>query len=309
MKTIIKIVTVVLLGSFTAHGQQDPMLSQYMFNGLYINPAYAGSHPYWSSSLIYRTQWVGADFEGAPQTMVAAVDGPIQDKNMGLGFLAVHDRIGVTNTTVGMAVYSYQLKLNEKSKLAFGVNAGISQVNSNLRDVKVWDENDEIYASNSAVTVPRIGAGIYYFSDRYFAGISVPTLLAHEEATQFNIDVSKNTFVRRHYLMTAGAVFDVHENWKLKPSFLLKYTKAAPLEGDINLSAIYKDAFWFGSSFRTGDAVALIVQYQTNTYFRVGYAYDIGISGLRTYQNGSHEIMIGVDFGRNLKTIKSPRYF
>ena len=309
MKTIIKIVTAVLLGSFTASAQQDPMLSQYMFNGLYINPAYAGSHQYWSSSLTYRTQWVGADFDGAPQTMVASVDGPIQDKNMGLGFMAVHDKIGVTSTTVGMAVYSYQLKLNDKSKLAFGVNAGMSQVNANLRDVKIWDEGDAIYESSLTQIMPRIGAGIYYFSDRHYAGVSVPTLLSHEEGTAFNIDVSKNTFIRRHYITSAGAVFDLNEKWKIRPSFLLKYTKAAPLEGDINVSAIFKDAFWFGSSFRTGDAVALILQYQTNNYFRVGYSYDIGISGLRTYQNGSHEIMIGVDFGRELKKIKTPRYF
>lgn len=309
MKTIIKIVTVVLLGSFTAHGQQDPMLSQYMFNGLYINPGYAGSHDYWSSALTYRTQWVGADFDGAPQTIVGSVDGPIRGKNMGLGFLALHDQIGVTNTTVGMAIYSYQLKINEKSRLAFGVNAGISQVNSNLREVKVWDTEDPIYANNLSQTLPRIGAGIYYFSDRYYAGIAVPTLLSHEPGTTFNIDVSKNTFVRRHYIMSAGAVFDINNEWKIRPSFLLKYTKAAPLEGDINASAIFKDAFWFGASLRTGDAVALILQYQTNNYFRVGYSYDIGISGLRTYQNGSHEIMIGVDFGRELKKIKTPRYF
>lgn len=309
MKTIITIITGVVLASFTAHGQQDPMLSQYMFNGLYINPAYAGSHDYWSSALTYRTQWVGADFDGAPQTIVASVDGPIYGKNMGLGFLALHDRIGVTNTTAAMAIYSYQLKLNEKSKLAFGVNAGFSQINSNLRDVKVWDEEDPIYANNLSQFLPRIGAGMYYFSDRYYVGVSVPTLLAHEDGTNFSLDVSKNTFVRRHYTLTGGVVIDVNENVKFKPSALLKYTKNAPLEADINFSAIFKDAFWTGVSYRTGDAVALILQYQTNSYFRVGYAYDISVSGLRTYQNGSHEIMIGVDFGRDLKKIKTPRYF
>lgn len=309
MKTILAISTIIVLTSFNASGQQDPMLSQYMFNGLYVNSAYAGSHQYWSSSLTYRAQWVGANFEGAPQTMVASVDGPIRDKNMGLGFITVLDEVGVTRTGVGMAVYSYQLKLNDKSKLAFGVNAGFSQVTSNLRDVKIWDEEDEIYANNLTQIMPRIGAGVYYFSDRYFAGVAIPTLISHEGGTEFNIDVSKNTFIKRHYITTAGAVFDINEKWKLRPSVLLKYTKAAPLEGDINVSAIFNDAFWFGSSFRTGDAVALMLQYQTNSYFRVGYSYDITVSGLRTYQNGSHEIMIGVDFGRELKKIKTPRYF
>ena len=309
MKTIFTIATVIVLTSFNANGQQDPMLSQYIFNGLFVNSAYAGSHQYWSSSLTYRAQWVGANFDGAPQSMIASVDGPIRDKNMGLGFMTILDEVGVTRTGIGMAVYSYQLKLNEKSKLSFGVNAGFSQVTSNLRDVKIWDEEDEIYANNLTQIMPRIGAGVYYFSDRYFAGVAIPTLISHEGGTEFNLDVSKNTFIRRHYISTAGAIFDLNEKWKLRPSVLLKYTKAAPLEGDINVSAIFNDAFWFGSSFRTGDAVALMLQYQTNSYFRVGYSYDITVSGLRTYQNGSHEIMIGVDFGRDLKKIKTPRYF
>ena len=162
MKTIFTIATVIVLTSFNANGQQDPMLSQYIFNGLFVNSAYAGSHQYWSSSLTYRAQWVGANFDGAPQSMIASVDGPIRDKNMGLGFMTILDEVGVTRTGIGMAVYSYQLKLNEKSKLAFGINAGFSQVTSNLRDVKIWDEEDEIYANNLTQIMPRIGAGVYY---------------------------------------------------------------------------------------------------------------------------------------------------
>lgn len=308
MKALQITLLVLIATTFKANAQQDPMLTQYMFNGLYLNPAYAGSHQYWSSTFTYRAQWVGADFKGAPQTIVGAVDGPIPGKNMGLGGMVYHDQLGMTAMTSATAVYSYQLKFTNESKLAFGINAGVTNY-SDIRDPLIWDENDVQYQNNRSVYIPKIGLGAYYFADKYYVGLSVPTLLAYQDGTAFSVDLSKASFLRRHYLMTAGVVIDVNENVKFKPSFLLKYVNNAPLEGDINFSAIFKDQFWIGASYRTGDAVALILEYQTNAYFRVGYAYDITVSGLRTYQNGSHEIMIGVDFGKDLIKVKTPRYF
>jgi type IX secretion system PorP/SprF family membrane protein len=123
------------------------------------------------------------------------------------------------------------------------------------------------------------------------------------------MDLSKSSFLRRHYLFTGGVVLPVSDNVKFKPSVLVKYVSGAPVEGDINFSTIFKDAFWLGVSYRTNDAVGLILEYQTNSFFRIGYAYDVTVSGLRSYQNGSHEIMLGVDFGRDLVKVKTPRYF
>ncbi len=308
MKIFVKVSVVVLL-AFTASGQQDPMLTQYMFNGLYLNPAYAGSHEYWSSTLSYRSQWVGATFDGAPQTVIAAVDGPVRGKNIGLGFIASHDRIGVTRTTTFMADYAYQIKLNDKSKLALGLNAGVAQYSSNLTEVLVWDEGDEIYANNQNKVLPRIGFGMYYFSKRYYIGASIPTLLAYEDGNDFSMDLSRGTFLSRHYLFTAGIVLDVSENVKFKPSVLLKYTRNAPVEGDLNFSAVFRDMFWIGATYRTGDAAAILLEYRSNNFFRIGYSYDITFSGLRSYQSGSHEIMIGIDFGKDLIKVKTPRYF
>jgi type IX secretion system PorP/SprF family membrane protein len=306
-KLIISIV--VLLTASSSFSQQDPMLTQYMFNGMFLNPAYAGSHEYWSSTLSYRSQWVGADFEGAPTTAVVSVDGPIRGKNMGLGFTILHDRIGVTNTSVATANYSYQLRLNQNTRLAFGINAGVAQYSSRLTDVLVWDTQDEVYANNLTKVIPRIGVGTYLFSDKYYVGVSIPTVIAYEDGNDFSVDLSKASFLRRHYLLTGGVVLPVSEKVKFKPSLLLKYVKNAPLEGDLTFSAIFNDAFWIGASYRSNDAVGLILEYQTNSFFRVGYAYDITVSGLRGYQNGSHEIMIGVDFGRDLVKVKTPRYF
>ena len=128
----------LLFGAGTL-AQQDPLVSQYMFNGLYLNPAYAGSHDYWSSTLSYRNQWVR--FDGAPETMIASVDGPIPEKNMGLGFILMHDKIGVSRQNSATANYAYQLKLNKNDKLAFGINAGVSQYSADLTKLTVWDQD------------------------------------------------------------------------------------------------------------------------------------------------------------------------
>ena len=298
------------MATFNANGQQDPMLTQYMFNGLYINPAYSGSHEYWSSSLTYRSQWVGAgsDFK-APETQVVAVDGPIAGKNMGLGAIFVHDEIGVTTMNSFLANYAYQLQLNSNSKLSFGLSAGVSQFTASLRDVEIWDEQDVVYANNTNILLPKFGFGMYYYSKKHYVGVSIPTLLAYQDDKDFSMDLSEASFLRRHYLLTAGVVLDVAENVKFKPSVLFKYVKNAPLEADLNFSAIFKETFWIGTSYRTGDAVAIIFEYQTNSYFRIGYSYDITLSDIRGYSNGSHEIMIGVDFGKDLVKVKTPRYF
>jgi type IX secretion system PorP/SprF family membrane protein len=161
MKTLIITLTLLVV-TLKGQAQQDPMFTQYMFNGLYINPAYAGSHEYWSSTMTYRSQWAGANFDGAPKTLIASVDGPIRGKNMGLGFNIMHDEIGVTNTNMVQVNYAYQLKLDKRHKLAFGVNAGVAQYNSRLTDVLIWDENDQVYANNLTEYLPRVGFGAYF---------------------------------------------------------------------------------------------------------------------------------------------------
>jgi len=308
MKNIVKI-SIFLLCAFNVNGQQDPMLTQYMFNGLYLNPAYAGSHKYWSSTVSYRTQWTGAKFEGAPQTAIVAVDGPIPGKNMGVGFLVMHDQLGVTKSNSFMANYSYQIKLNPTSKLAFGINAGVSQFTANLNDVLIWDEQDQVYSNTLTKILPRVGLGVYYYSEKHYVGFSVPTILSYEDGNKFSMDLSKASFLRRHYLLTGGLIIKAGDMVKLKPSVLLKYVHNAPFQGDVNFSAVFKDQFWVGVTYRTGDAVAILLEYQSNKFFRIGYSYDISFSGLRGYQNGSHEIMIGVDFGKDLVKQKTPRYF
>jgi type IX secretion system PorP/SprF family membrane protein len=305
MKKII--ISTLLLTSVVSQAQQDPMLSSYMFNGLYLNPAYAGSHKYTSSTLLHRSQWV--NFDGAPATYVISADGPIKGKNMGLGGIILHDRIGITKETSFHADYSYQIKAWE-GKLAFGLRAGGSFYSANLDDLKVWDGGDQVYNQGRvSAFLPRFGAGLYYFSNRWFAGLSVPTLFAWQKNYDFHVDVNKATMLHRHYYLTGGYVFDLNEQWKVKPSALVKYLPGAPVQADFNVNFLYKDMLWLGSSFRTGDAVVFLLEYQTNARFRVGYAYDATFSAIRRYSAGSHEVMIGYDFGKDVVKMKDPRFF
>lgn len=307
MKTIVLIMLGILAGS-QAIAQQDPMLSQYMFNGLFLNPAYAGSHKYWSSTLTYRKQWVG--MSGSPETAILAVDGPIAAKNMGLGISFMYDRIGVSTHNKITANYAYQIRTSAKSKLAMGVNVSLSQFNGRLEELVIWDQEDQVFSENiNGKYVPSFGVGAYYFGERHYVGISIPTLFAYQNEYNFNFDLSKASFLRRHYLLTGGYVFIASPRVKIKPSVLLKYVANAPLEGDINLAVYYKDMISAGVSYRTNDAIVFLVEYQANNFFRIGYAYDITTTDIRNYSNGSHEIMLGFDFGKDLIKVKTPRYF
>jgi type IX secretion system PorP/SprF family membrane protein len=307
MKKSIILIFVVLL-NIAAKAQQDPMISQYMFNGLFLNPAYSGSHKYVTSTLLHRTQWV--NFPGAPKTLLLAVDGliPSKSENMGLGLIVSHDQIGATQQTDIYANYAYQLKL-KKGKLAFGIKAGVTNYVFKSDNLTVWDANDQVFAAKKTAWLPKFGFGAYYFCEKWYAGISIPTLVAYDAHHDFSFDVNKGSFLNRHYYLYGGYVFKLNEKFKLKPSTLIKYLPGAPLQADINLNLLYMDKLWIGASYRSMDAVVFMIEYQTNARFRVGYAYDLTTTKIRNYSAGTHEIMIGYDFGKNYIKEKTPRYF
>lgn len=288
--------------------QQDIIVSQYMFNGLFLNPAYAGSHPYTSASLLHRSQWL--NFPGAPKTALFAIDGAVPNKNMGLGLILANDRIGATEQSDMYANYSYQVRLGT-GRLSFGAKAGISNYMFKSNNLTAWDANDESLTGKRSLWVPKFGTGLYYFTQNWYAGISIPSLVAYDPNHNFSVDVNKAGFIRRHYYLTGGYVFTLNDQFKLKPSMLIKYVPSAPVQADINLNLLYKNMFWAGVSYRTGDAVTFLVEYQTNFRLRAGYAYDLTTSKLRNYSVGTHEIMIGYDFGKNVKKDmnKPTRYF
>lgn len=304
------LLTAAMLGCMILSGfaQQDVMVSQYMFNGLFLNPAYAGTHPYFSSTLLYRTQWVG--FKDAPRTNMLAVDGPLANDKMGVGLMIMNDKIGVTNQTDYYANYAYKIKAGQ-GKLSFGLKAGLSSYKAKLTQLTYWDQGDEVFNNDiNRKLIPKFGFGMYYYTQRLYAGISIPTLLAYDKNYDFSLDVEKSSYLKRHYYLNGGYVFDIGDDFKFKPSFLLKYLPNAPVQADMNVSLMYKDVIWLGASFRTGDAIIALLEYQVNKRFRVGYSYDCTLSGIRRYSNGSHEIMLGFDFGKQEeKNTHTARFF
>lgn len=303
------VIVLVLIGSMVGllKAQQDVMVSQYMFNGLFLNPAYSGSHKYFSSSLLHREQWV--NFEGAPQSTILAVDGPLFNNKMGVGLILSHDKIGVTQQNDFYGNYAYFVKIGP-GKLAFGIKGGISQYNAKVDDLTVWDNDDPSFTGTKKSSVlGKFGGGLYYYTERWYAGVSVPAMVAYDPDHDFSISMESSSDIRKHYYVTGGYVFDAGERMKIKPSFLIKNQTAAPTEVDINLTAMYIETIALGISYRSKDAVTVMIEYQANKRFRVGYAYDITTSDIKNYSSGSHEIMLGFDFGKDIIKTKTVRFF
>ncbi|MFH1321866.1 MAG: type IX secretion system membrane protein PorP/SprF [Bacteroidota bacterium] len=287
--------------------QQDPMVSQYMFNINLMNPAYAGCHPYPNATVIYRKQWLG--FSGAPTSQFASFDAPIGGKNIGLGLQFTRDVVGITERTDINGDYSYHLKL-DNAKLAMGLRTGLSYYRAELSELKVWDEGDDVYRQSTVTAiVPNFGTGLYYYTDKYFAGLAIPHIINYEPGTTLNIKTAKAPHQVRHYYITGGYVYSVNENVILKPSFLLKYVPNTPAEVDINLNVLLKQVIWLGVSYRSGDSFVGLVEFQINKQLRLGYAHDFTISCLRHYNSGSHEIIVSYDLGKEAVKMKTPRFF
>lgn len=292
---------------FLLRAQQEPAISQYAFHGLYLNPARAGQNGYSSASAVSRNQWLG--FPGAPKTNMFSVDGPLPALNMGLGLMVVHDQIGVTSSTDVYGIYSYHLKTGTDSRLSFGLKAGVANFRENLSDLQVWDEdyvfNDNIHSR----WVPKFGFGLFYYSEDYYAGISIPTLLAYDPHYSFSLDLEKSSFYRHHVYLTGGYVFELNHDFKIKPFTLIKYVPGMPVQADINAAAFYKERYVLGLGYRSSTSFTAFAELRINSKLRIGYACDFLHSTLSKYSGGSHEILLGFDFGGSIRDFKHIRYF
>ena len=304
MKKIIIILAVLLTG-FMAKAQQDPMFTKYMFNSLVVNPAYAGSQDLWDINATYRKQWIA--FNGAPITILLGADGPLKDNRVGLGFTLFHDQIGVDKRTDLSLNYAYRIP-TENGHFALGIKAGASFNGSDFSSLSIAS-GDPLYASNRKTTTPYVGVGLLYNtnnrnSSNYYFGLSSPTI--------FSFDINKKdsipAFLKSHFYGHLGASFPIGESGiQLKPSVLINYQPAAPLQAHLNFSVLFRSAFSIGVSYRTGDAVNLNAVVFIKKATRIGFAYDITISELRKYNNGSFEIMIGHQFGKDVTKIITGR--
>ncbi len=288
--------------------QQSPLMSHYMFNGLILNPAYAGSKEFVSSTLMYRKQWAGID--GAPVTYSGTIHGLIRKKKLGIGAILQQDKIGVTKQTDFYLSFAYHLPVGA-GKLSVGIQGGFSNFASEVVDLTYWDPGDQVFNYNKfSSLLPNVGMGIYYYRDVFYAGLSAPMMLSYDKNYSFNVssDNAVHHMVHRYYA-TAGGVFEASEQVKLKPSFLVKSEGKGPVQLDLNLNVMFNDIFWIGASYRTSAAVVALFEYQLNRNLRVGYSYDYTLNQLRNYTSGSHELMLRYDFGFDVIKMKSPRYF
>jgi type IX secretion system PorP/SprF family membrane protein len=306
MKKIIFLIC-VSLSSFALHAQQELMISQYMFNGLVLNPAYAGTHAYWSTSILHRSQWV--KFDKAPRTQTACADGNILNGKLGLGINLSNDKIGLTNTFDFGVNVAKKVMLGD-GFLSAGLRLGASRYSANLTEAVIWDENDPVYANNlKGKIVPRLGAGVYYYTRTWFAGASIPSILAVDESIS-NYSSGMNSFYRQHVYLNGGLVIEAAPEVAIKPSVLVKYQGNAPIEVDLNCNVLFLQKFWAGAGYRTGDALIAMLEWNVNKQLRIGYAFDYTLSEIQQYANNSHEFMLGYDLGKatDLK-VRSPRYF
>ena len=296
-----------LLSAKNGQAQQDAQFTQYMFNGLAINPAYAGSRDVFSMTGLFRKQWTG--IEGAPVTQTLSGHLPLIKDRIALGLTLINDKIGITNNFTMIGSYAFRIKF-KTGTLSMGLRAAITQFKANFTNVRVSVDptgSDPAFAQNINKTLPNFGAGLYYYTHKLYAGISMPQLI-NRDLSNGNISDARQS---RHIFATAGYVFDVSPTVKIRPSFLAKYVSGAPFSIDVNANVWLYDRFALGGSYRIGDAVNLLAEARISNNISLGYAYDLTLTQLGKYNSGSHEIMLRVEFGvgKDKTKILTPRYF
>lgn len=300
----------LLLSVSAAFSQQLPQFTQYMFNTIAINPAYAGSRETLSIIGLHRSQWVG--LKGGPETQTLSVNTPLRNEKMGIGISFINDKLGYENFSYLYADYSYSINTSETTKLAFGVKGGVTHYTLDedlLNDPSVV--NDPFFNDVSNRWSPNAGAGLYLHSQRWYVGLSAPRILNTDYNKGRNGTLDYIALERISYYLTGGYVFDLSETTKLKPSVLLKATNGAPLSFDISANFLFNETLWLGGGYRIDQntaAIGAIADFQISKQLRIGYAYEYPISDLRAYTSGTHEILLMFEVFKS-KRIKSPRYF
>ena len=304
-------VGIILTNLTKVNAQSEPMFSQYTFNEIFINPAYAGSHEAISLSSVYRKQW--ANIEGAPTTKTFTAHTPFFSDKVGLGLTVYQDAIGVATQTGYFANYAFRIKMR-KGTLSMGMLAGFNGYQERLSEIKTNQTGDSRFANNTpTVYAPNFGFGTYYYTKRFYLGLSAPRLISNKLNIGPNGEVQSvdGAFVKSelHYFLATGFVFDINPLFKLRPSMMLKTVINAPIEYDVNLMALMYNSLWLGGGYRSGDSWNLLTALQINNQLRVGYSYDYTITKLKEYAGFTHELSVNYVFKYKAKKLTSPRYF
>ncbi|MFC4636671.1 type IX secretion system membrane protein PorP/SprF [Dokdonia ponticola] len=312
------ILFLTLLGMYSSSAQQDPQYTQYMYTTQVVNPAYVGSKETLNFGLLGRTQWV--NFEGAPRTGTFTVGLPIGYlENMGLGLSIVRDELGPTIESNINIDYAYVIKSSYNSKLSFGIKAGLDLLDVDFTKLNVADQGDIFENNIDRRLQPQVGAGLYFYTDKFYTGISVPNFLTTKHFDESQIDqivdnpsgfAGQTTASERlHYFLIAGYVFDINDNLKFKPATLFKVVSGSPLQWDASANFLINDKFTIGASYRWSAALSALAGFQVSDEIFIGVGYDYQTSDIETYSSGSYEVFFKFDIFNSPDRIISPRFF
>ena len=305
------ILVFILITSIRVEAQQLPQFTQYMYNTISVNPAYAGSRQVLSAVGIHRSQWAGLD--KGPQTQTVSIHSPLKNDKIGIGLSFINDKLGYEKFTYLYGDISYTINLSQDIRLAFGLKAGFTQYNldNELLAAEASDPNISGFRNRWE---PNLGAGFYMHTNKWYVGLSAPRLLNidHNDLNVNGIDYGIVDKVS--YYLTGGYVFDLSQTVKFKPATLIKATRGAPLSYDITANFLFNEKFWLGGSYRFNEftgALGALVDFQVSKQFRIGYAYEHPLSDINQFSSGTHEILLMFELirpDRSYRT-KSPRYF
>ena len=303
----IKFLTVIMMltGLFCT-AQQDAQFTQYMYNTININPAYAGSRGALSVFGLYRTQWVGLD--GAPETSSFSVNSPINNSNLGIGVSLVNDKIGPTNENTLSADLSYTIQTSADFKLSFGIKGTANLFNLDVNKLNPADQGDPQFQDLDNKFSPNVGAGLYWHSNNAYIGLSVPNFIETNRYSDNDIAIYKDKI---NYYLIGGYVFDLdkYQYIKFKPAVLAKMVEGAPLQVDVSANFMFNDKFVVGLAYRWSAALSAMAGFQVSDGLYIGYAYDRETTHLNNYNSGSHEIFVRYEFFKNNGKITTPRFF
>jgi type IX secretion system PorP/SprF family membrane protein len=286
-----------------SYAQQDAQFTQYMYNTINVNPAYAGSRGALSIFALHRTQWVGLD--GAPVTNAVSINTPINGSNLGLGVSLINDKIGPTNENTFSADLSYTIPTSETFKLSFGVKGTANLFNLDVTKLDPKDAGDESLQNYNKFS-PNIGAGIYLHSDKAYLGLSIPNFIQTNRYDDNDVRIFKEKI--NTYLI-AGYVFDLNQDIKFKPALITKMVEGAPLQIDVSGNFMFSEKFVVGVAYRWSAALSGMVGFQVSDGLYIGYGYDRETTNLKNYNSGSHEIFLRYEIFKNINKITSPRFF
>jgi len=305
MKKIV-IILILLVFVQTSFAQQDAQFTQYMYNTIGINPAYAGSRGALSILGLHRTQWVG--LEGAPETQTLSFHTPFNNSRVGLGLSFVNDKLGPASEQYINIDFSYTIPVSEEGKLSFGLKGVANFHNVDLiNDTQGFSSTDNLQINVNRFN-PNFGAGVYYHTQKAYIGLSVPNILRDKHIRDDGVAFFAAE-ERMNFYGIAGLVFDVTNEIELKPAVLLKYVSGAPLQADLSLNARYREKFTLGLAYRWSAAMSALAGFQINDQIMIGYAYDWDTTDLGRFNSGSHEIFLRFELFNHRDDLISPRFF